>query len=119
MRPIGKVRSPLVVILLSIITFGIYAIYWHYEMFKETNEFDNEGVTGLVGLLLSIFCTIVVIFMIPWQIGETRKRAGLPEGINAIYGLWVLLPFVGWIVWVVLVQNAANELWESQGAVAA
>ena len=57
--------------------------------------------------------------MIPWQIGETRKRAGLPEGINAIYGLWVLLPFVGWIVWVVLVQNAANELWESQGAVAA
>ena len=37
MRPIGKVRSPLVVILLSIITFGIYAIYWHYEMFKETN----------------------------------------------------------------------------------
>jgi hypothetical protein len=59
MRPIGKVRSPLVVILLSIITFGIYAIYWHYEMFKETNEFDDEGVTGIVGLLLTIICGIV------------------------------------------------------------
>ena len=119
MRPIGKIRNPWVVILLSIITLGIYAIYWHYAMFKETNEFDNEGVNGIVGLLLSIVCAIVVVFLLPWQVGESRKRVGLPEGVNAIYGLWILLPFVGWIVWVVLIQNATNQLWESQGAVAA
>lgn len=119
MRPIGKVRSPLVVILLTIITLGIYGLYWHYEMFKETNEFDNEGITGVVGLLLTIVCGIVTIFLLPWQVGETRKRAGLTEGVNAIYGLWILLPIVGGIIWIVLVQKAANELWESQGAVAA
>ena len=119
MRPIGKVRSPLVVILLSIITLGIYALYWHYAMFKETNEYDNEGVSGIVGLLISFVCGIVAAFLLSWQVGETRKRAGLAERVNAIYGLLILIPFVGWIVWVVLVQNAANELWESQGAVAA
>lgn len=118
MRPIGKVRSPIAVILLSIITLGIYAIYWHYAMFNETNKFDDEGVNGIIGLLLSIVCAIVVVFLLPWQIGESRKRAGLPERVNAIYGLWILLPFVGWIIWVVLVQNATNELWESQGAAA-
>jgi hypothetical protein len=53
------------------------------------------------------------------QVGETRKRAGLTEGVNAIYGLLVLIPIVGGIIWIVLVQKAANELWESQGAVAA
>lgn len=119
MKPIGKVRSPLFVILISLITFGIYALYWHYKMFQETHEYDNEGINGIVGLLLTIICSIVAFFVLPWQIGETRKRAGLTEGINAIYGLLVLIPFVGWIVWVFLVQNAANELWESQGAVAA
>jgi hypothetical protein len=119
MRPIGKIRNPWIVILLSIVTLGIYALYWHYAMFKETNEFDNEGVNGIVGLLLSIVCAIVVVFLLPWQVGESRKRAGLPEGVNAIYGLWILLPFVGWIIWVVLVQNATNRLWESQGAVTA
>jgi sorbitol-specific phosphotransferase system component IIC len=87
-------------------------------MFKETNEYDNEGVTGIVGLLITIVCGIVAIFLLPWQVGETRKRAGLTEGVNAIYGLLILIPFVGWFVWVVLVQNAANELWESRGPVA-
>ena len=119
MRPIGKVRSPLVVVLLTIVTLGIYGLYWHYEMFKETNKFGNEGITGIVGLLLTIVCGIVTIFLLPWQVGETRKRAGLTEGVNAIYGLLVLIPIVGGIIWIVLIQKAANELWESQGAVSA
>jgi hypothetical protein len=105
--------------LLSIITLGIYGLYWHYAMFKETNEYDKEGVNGIVGLLITIVCFIVPFFLLPWQLGETRKRAGLTEGVNAIYGLWVLIPIVGGIIWIVLVQKAANELWESQGAVAA
>jgi sorbitol-specific phosphotransferase system component IIC len=119
MRPVGKIRNPIVVILLTIVTLGIYGIYWHYEMFKETNEFDNEGVSGIVGLLITIVCGIVAIFLIPWQVGETRKRAGMPERVNAIHGLWILLPILGVFIWIVQVQNAANELWEAQGAVSA
>jgi sorbitol-specific phosphotransferase system component IIC len=88
-------------------------------MFKETNEFDKEGVSGIVGLLITIVCGIVAIFLIPWQVGEARKRVGMPERVNAIHGLWILLPIVGVFIWIVQVQNAANELWEAQGAVAA
>jgi hypothetical protein len=119
MRPIGKVRSPLTVILLTLVTLGIYGIYWQYEMYKETNEFDGEGMTGIVGLLISLFCSIVSVFLIPWQVGESRTRAGLEPRISAINGLWVILPLVGFFIWIYQVQGAANDLWEANGATAA
>jgi hypothetical protein len=51
-------------------------------------------------------------------VGNTRKGAGLPEGVSALNGLWILLPIVGIFVWIVQTQNAANSLWESQGVTA-
>jgi hypothetical protein len=34
-------------------------------------------------------------------------------------GLWVLLPLVGWFVWVVKVQGALNRYWQSHEATSA
>jgi hypothetical protein len=31
-------------------------------------------------------------------------------------GLWILLPLVGWFVWIVKVQGALNRYWESHAA---
>ena len=118
MRPTGKIRNPVVVILLTIVTFGIYGLYWHYAMFKETNEFNNEGISGVFGLIITIICAIVSYFLLPAQVGNTRKSAGLPEGVSALNGLWILLPIVGIFIWIVQTQNAANGLWESQGVTA-
>jgi hypothetical protein len=53
--PVGKVRSPVAVILLSIITIGIYALYWYYKTFQELKDHTGEGVGGVVGLILAIF----------------------------------------------------------------
>ncbi|MEX1218051.1 MAG: DUF4234 domain-containing protein [Acidimicrobiales bacterium] len=119
MRPIGKVRSPIVVVLLTIITLGIYGLYWHYAMFKETNDFDKEGINGIVGLLISLICTIITWFLLPAQVGASRERLGMARGVSAVYGLVVLIPFIGIFIWYFLIQKAANELWESQGASAA
>ena len=80
MRPIGKIRNPVVVVLMTIITLGIYGLYWHYEMFKETNEFDKEGVTGVVGLLLTIVCGIITIFLFH---GRSAKRASAQDSPRA------------------------------------
>jgi hypothetical protein len=118
MRPTGKIRNPVVVILLTIVTLGIYGLYWHYAMFKETNEFSNEGISGVFGLLITFFCSIVAIFLLPAQVGSTRKGAGMPEGVSALNGLWILLPIVGIFIWIFQTQNAANGLWESQGVTA-
>ena len=36
---VGKIRSPVVVILLSLVTLGIYALYWQYASFKEMKAY--------------------------------------------------------------------------------
>ena len=36
--------------------------------------------------------------------------------MRGIYGLWVLLPLIGPIIWFVQVQGALNEFWRSVGA---
>ena len=52
--PLGNVRSPVAVILLSIITLGIYALYWEYSSFKELRAYSGEGIGGGLGLLFFV-----------------------------------------------------------------
>ncbi len=45
--PKGKVRHPAAVIIFSIITLGIYYLFWIYKVFKENKEFSGDGVGGV------------------------------------------------------------------------
>jgi hypothetical protein len=58
---VGIVRKPIVVILLSIITFGIYYIFWQYVMFKEMKEYSGQGAGEVVGLIFALLLGIVNI----------------------------------------------------------
>jgi hypothetical protein len=40
MGPTGRRRSPLAVVLLSVITFGVYALVWHHRVNREMHDFD-------------------------------------------------------------------------------
>lgn len=114
--PIGAIRNPLTVVLLSIVTLGIYGLWWTYVMFRDTREFGHHGFGGIAGLLFAIVLPFLPPFLLPWQVGTCRVDTGLDRRTRAVQGLWWLLPIAGWIVWVYAVQRAANELWESQGA---
>ena len=116
--PPGTVRSPVVVILLSLITLGIYALYWQYAVFKELKEYSGEGIGGGLALVFAILLGVVNVFMLPYEIGNLYARRGQPEPVSALTGFWVLLPFVGWIIWVVKTQGRMNDVWESSGAAA-
>lgn len=109
----GHVRNPLAVILLSIITIGIYALYWEYASFKELKEYSGEGIGGWLGLLFAILLSIVNAFVLPLEVGRLYARAGRPAPVSALTGFWVLIPIVGGIVWVVKVQGRLNDYWES------
>lgn len=113
---LGDIRNPRTVILLSIVTFGLYGLYWTYVMFRDTREFGGQGFGGLAGLALAILLPFLPPFLLPWQVGRTRKDAGLDRRVGAVRGLWWLLPIAGWMVWVVSIQRAVNELWEAEGA---
>ncbi|MET0276560.1 MAG: DUF4234 domain-containing protein, partial [Acidimicrobiia bacterium] len=64
-----KIREPIVIVLLSFITLGIYFLFWNYQVFREMKETTREGVGPVVGLILAIFVGFVNWFLIPSEIG--------------------------------------------------
>jgi hypothetical protein len=104
------------VVVLTIITLGIYGLYWQYASFQEMNDYSGQGLGGVVGLLLAIFLSIVNIFVMPAEIGNLYFREGKARPVSAVTGFWIFLPFVGWFVWVVKCQRRLNEFWVAHGA---
>jgi uncharacterized protein DUF4234 len=114
--PPGKVRSPVAVIIFSIITLGIYTLYWYYVVFEDLKQRTGQGVGGVVGLILGLCLSIVNIFLLPAEIGNMYAGEGLEKPVSGLTGFWVLIPLVGFIIWFVKVQNAMNRRWEAAGA---
>jgi len=116
---VGKVRSPVVVILLSLVTLGIYGLYWQYATFQEMKEYAGEGIGGGLGLLFAILLGIVNIFLMPAEVGQLYAREGREKTISGLTGFWILIPFIGWIIWLVKTQGHLNRYWEAHGALTA
>ncbi len=114
---VGTLRSPVTVILLSLVTCGIYFLYWTYKVFQEMKDHSGEGVGGVVGLVIGIIIGVVNWFLIPSEVGNMYERAGQEKPVRGVTGFWNLIPLVGFIIWVVKVQNALNEYWKRRGAV--
>jgi Domain of unknown function (DUF4234) len=110
--PVGKVRDPWFVILMSIITLGIYFLYWTYQVFREMKEHSGQGVGGPIGLIIGIFVGFVNLFLIPVEIKAMYEKAGKPSPVTWVVGLWNLIPLVGFFIWTIKVQNALNAKWE-------
>lgn len=114
---VGMVRKPIMVILLSIITIGIYSLYWQYASFKELQTYSGEGIGGGLGLLFAFLIGIVNVFMLPLEVGRLYAREGQEEPVTALTGFWVFLPIVGGIIWVFKVQGRLNDYWIAHGAI--
>lgn len=117
MGPIGKERSPLVVILLTIITLGIYGLWWQYELFKEMKANSGQGLGGPLGLVLAIVTGgLTSLLILPQEVGGLYKARGQEAPVSWLTAFWVLIPLVGGIVWVFKVQGRLNEYWASAPA---
>ena len=110
--PKGKVRDSLAVIIFSIITLGIYFLVWTYKIFKENKDYSGDGVGGVIGLVIGIVVGVVNLFLIPSEIGNIYAKAGQEKPVRGVTGFWNLIPLIGFIIWVVKVQNAMNRLYE-------
>jgi hypothetical protein len=108
-RPIGRHRGIGFVILMMIITLGIYGLYWIFITFTELRAHRGTGVSGIVGMLLAFIP--VSIFLLPSYVGNAYAEAGKPKPITGLTGLWALVPLVGSLVWVFRVQGSLNRYW--------
>ena len=108
-------RSLGMAILLTIVTCGIYGLYWMYTLTEDSNKISgdpNPTSGGMVILLGIITCGIYSLFWI-YKRGEIIDRfnmqRGLPDGNNAI--IYLLLAVFGFgIVSYALLQNELNKI---------
>ena len=114
--PLGQPRGILFVIVISIITLGIYHLYWTYKTFEEMKQRTGQGLGGVLGLVIAIVIGIVNWFVIPSEVGHMYKNDGEEAPITGWTGLWQLIPLVGWFIWIVKVQGNLNRYWESHAA---
>lgn len=112
---VGQMREPLTVALLTLVTCGIYGIWWYYRNFEDMQQFSGEGVGGGLGLVLALFCGIIAVFLLPAEVGNLFDREGKETPVTALTAFWNLIPLVGLFIFIFKVQGALNDFWESHG----
>ena len=120
----GKIRNPLGVVGLGLITFGIYILFWYFYVNKEmaevgqakgTEECGTNPTTSVLALIPGGFI-IVPPFVSEYnackRLQATERVTGAPEGMEPAL-LWLLLIFIG-PVGLYLFQSNLNKALQAQ-----
>ncbi|MCX7714293.1 MAG: DUF4234 domain-containing protein [Clostridia bacterium] len=112
----GEIRSPAMVIFLSIITCGIYSLYWIYKLGTELQLYLNDySINPSMNVVLSILCPpfwIYVLYRYCQNITEAQRRAGIMPEDNSVAVLLLCIFGLG-IVAVAIMQSSINRVWEA------
>ena len=120
----GKIRNPLGVVALGLVTLGIYYLVWYFKVNKEmatlgaargTDECGTSPGTSLIAILFGwilIVPPFVSLYRSCKRLNASEKAVGNPEGIEAPL-LWLLFIFIG-PVGHYLFQRNLNRVLEAQ-----
>lgn len=109
-----KERNIVVCILLSIVTCGIYGIYWFICLTDEANAAAGEqGTSGVMALIFTLItCGIYGLYWMYKQgerIDNAKTKRGMAGGSNGV--LYLILAIFGLgIISYALMQNELNKL---------
>ncbi|MBU0527225.1 MAG: DUF4234 domain-containing protein [Candidatus Micrarchaeota archaeon] len=95
-----KKRGVLFVIALSLITFGIYAIYWFYQTRNELNELTGETTSPILWTI-GLFVPIVNLYVL-W------KHCDAVEIVSKKAQNKVII-FLAWLVFFPVAQYLVQE----------
>lgn len=114
-------RNPLGVLLLSLITFGIYGLYWYYKVNEEIQRYTGDDTISPSRSLLAVipgFLLIVPPFIAYYNtsnhVVQMQQQRGMPSEISP--ALVVILALVIWIGMAAYVQEHLNRVWDSASA---
>jgi len=104
-------RNIVVAIILSLVTCGIYQLYWIFKINDEVNILASEPAATSGGLVLILDIVTCGIYGIYWsyKMGERCDRIkGATDGTSAI--LYLILTLLGFgIVTLCLIQDSINK----------
>jgi Domain of unknown function (DUF4234) len=119
-------RHPLGVLGLTLITLGIYGLYWFYKANEEIQRYTGDETISPTRSLLAVvpgFLLIVPPFIAYYNTAnhvlEMEERLSIGSQISP--ALVVILGIVVWIGMAAYVQEHLNRVWDaaSRGAPAA
>lgn len=116
---LGKPRSPGLVILLTIVTLGIWTIVWSYQNGDELKRHSGNGLGGVAYLFITLLISPLTMFLMAGEVEQLYRRQGKEPPITTIWGLWFLLPLIGNLIWYLRIQSAINDYWASNGSTVA
>ena len=104
----------LMLILLSLFTFGIYPLIWIYKISKYTNRYNNQN--SIPALAEVCLCTFIPFYYLFWLYNRSKIVRDIFRGYQIPYEdtLMILNPILGFfglgIVANALLQNEINKL---------
>jgi len=116
--PVGRVRGTGMVILLTLVTFGIYSLVYYYSTHEEMKRHSGDGLGGVLALVLALFVGVVSPFLLSKEVGDLYERQGQRAPVTAVTGLWAIPGFlilIGPFVWLFKTNGALNDYWRGFG----
>ena len=104
-----KPRNIVTAILLTIITCGIYGIYWIICMTREAVSVKDPSDSAILEIVLMLFLPFVGYFLLEKKFSEGLNARGIAHSDNSV--LYLILGLVGLgIVPLCMIQNDLNKL---------
>lgn len=117
MKYIGENRSLIICFLLSIVSLGLFNIYWAYTVSYEVKEVIDEAKLNPLFEALGAILTLT-LYLVYWSykyekyIVKISKEQGIPCKdyglLLAIFSIPILFP-----ISMMIMQKQLNNLWES------
>ena len=106
-----KPRNIAVSIILTIVTCGIYGIYWVICMAREAVSVKDPSDSGVLEIVLMLFLPFVGFYLTEQKLAAGCAARGIPHKDNAV--LYLILGLVGLgIVNYCMMQNDLNKIAE-------
>ncbi|MBE6903168.1 MAG: DUF4234 domain-containing protein [Ruminococcaceae bacterium] len=104
-----KSRNIVTAIILTVITCGIYGIYWTVCLAREAVSVKDPADSGILEIVLMLFISPVGFFLAEQKFAAGCAAKGIEHKDNSI--LYLILGFVGLgIVNFCLMQNDLNKI---------
>jgi hypothetical protein len=89
-----KVREPAIVVLLMLVTCGLYAIYLQYQWAKEVNGLEGQvryppGITLLLNIVSLGLSGLVFESLWAYDLARLGQQRGVPNRMESL-PVWVL-----------------------------
>lgn len=120
----AKIRGPIAVALLTLVTLGIYALVWYYKVNREmadlgaatgrTEELGDSPGTSLLAVTLGAFVIVPAIISLintHKRITATQRITGGGEPVNGwlFLVLYLVISPAAFAYW----QSGLNKAWEA------